>query len=151
MSMKVRKRKPGKLMRISQIYLGEIIDLEDQKIYRLNNKVISKVRIFGVVLSKNEYSNEGNKNCIILLDDGSDTIELRMWSRPIKRDDGSIEDQYTMINPVKEGQIIDVIGKVREYNEEMYIIPEIIQTNLSIQWEINRRANLIKLQSDLAD
>ncbi|MDH5401116.1 MAG: OB-fold nucleic acid binding domain-containing protein [Candidatus Heimdallarchaeota archaeon] len=149
--MKVRKRKPGKLMRISQIYLGEIIDLEDQKIYRLNNKVISKVRIFGVVLSKNEYSNEGNKNCIILLDDGSDTIELRMWSRPIKRDDGSIEDQYTMINPVKEGQIIDVIGKVREYNEEMYIIPEIIQTNLSIQWEINRRANLIKLQSDLAD
>lgn len=69
---------------------------------------IYRVNIIGILLSKND-------NTTLLLDDCTGTILIR-----------SFEENKNLEN-INPGESIIVIGKVREFNNEKYIAPEIIQ------------------------
>ena len=81
---------------------------------------LRRVVIVGFVVSKfnKEANSEGGKRFMsITLDDGTDTIRIKVWG----------EEESALLEGVKEDILALVIGKVRKYEDEVYIIPEIVK------------------------
>ncbi|MFW9805431.1 MAG: hypothetical protein ACFFFK_01720 [Candidatus Thorarchaeota archaeon] len=53
----------------------------------------------------------------ITLDDGTDTIGVKVWG----------EEEAAKLEDVKENILALVVGRIREYNEEVYLMPEIVR------------------------
>ena len=97
----------------------------------LNDKRVVRVNIIANVVSK--FNSEDGNYASITIDDSSAEIRLKTW-----KEDTKILDN---INP---GDIVLVIGKLRKYNNEIYILPEIVK-KVSINEELLRKLELIKL------
>lgn len=81
------------------------------------------MRILGTVVDI--YQNEDGSYGAITLDDGSDTIR------------GKFFQDLGPINEIEEGDIVDVIGKVKKYEGEIYITPENL-IKRKPEWELLR-------------
>jgi RPA family protein len=91
---------------------GPYIQQEDSPNYiGIDEKKISRVHIMGIVVS---YSPEN-----IIIDDGTAKILLR-----------SFEQRFV---DIRIGEIILVIGRIGEYNNERYVSPEILRKS-SDKW-----------------
>ncbi|MCY3411173.1 MAG: hypothetical protein INQ03_05990 [Candidatus Heimdallarchaeota archaeon] len=146
------KREPGRLMRIIDIYnRGKIIEFDGKKYFQMDDAtLVKRVRLFGTCVARYDKPNEENEEdySALTIDDGSDTIRIKVWSRPFKRQDGSMYNQYDLVNNIKVGDMIDILGKVREWENEFYVIPDQIAVKNDISWEINRRSKLFSLDVD---
>ena len=80
---------------------------------------LRRVVVVGFVVSKfNKEAKEGGKRFMsVTLDDGTDTIRLKVWG----------EEESVLLEGVKEDILALVIGKVRKYEDEIYIVPEIVK------------------------
>lgn len=111
----VIERMTAKKVRISDIMSGKWIKKEGMEpSYIITNygDQISRARVLSTIVSK-FVAEDGNFGSITL-DDGTDTIRVKT---------------FKTVKPVEEfevGSLVDVVGKVKEYNGEIYIIPEII-------------------------
>jgi len=74
---------------------------------------ISRVKIVGTVATK--FVNDEESYAFIVLDDGTETIRAKFF-----QDLGDYEK-------VDEGDLVMVIGKLREYEDEIYINPEVVR------------------------
>ncbi len=74
---------------------------------------LSRVRILGLIVDK--FISPDERYATITLDDSTDTVRCKAFVNT------KIFDGFG------EGDLIDVFGKLREYNGEVYIIPEIIK------------------------
>jgi RPA family protein len=90
---------------------------------------ISRARILASVVAK-FVSEDGNYGSITL-DDGSDTIRAKVFK------------DLKILEPVNIGDIVDVIGKVREYTGETYIIPEVVRKIENPNFELLRRLEIL--------
>ena len=88
----------------------------------VNDKQVSRADIMGVVIDLDQ------ENKSIVINDGSDSISLRIFE----------EKEYK----VSIGDIILVIGRPREFNNEKYIVPEIIKKIENKKWVELRKAEL---------
>jgi len=104
------KFRVGDLLVCKQIFDGEkflYLELGDKKIIRVN--------IAGNIVDR--YESEGEKEYIFLtIDDGSGQIKLRIFGEDVEK--------FRGITP---GQTVIVIGTLRNFNNETYILPEIIR------------------------
>ncbi len=73
-------------------------------------KHISRVHLIGVVIALSDFGSSE-----ITIDDGSGKIVARSFESPV------------FFKGVQLGDILRVIGKVRSFNEQVYLIPEIIK------------------------
>ncbi len=80
---------------------------------QVSDRKFSRVRVLGTVISV-FISDDGNFGSVVL-DDSTDTIRLKAF-----KDLAVIED-------LSPGDLVDVVGKVREYQGEKYILPEIVR------------------------
>ncbi|MBS3149587.1 hypothetical protein J4455_02725 [Candidatus Woesearchaeota archaeon] len=103
---------------------------------QVDDKKISKVNIIANVVEK--FLSEDKNFASITLDDGSGAIRVKTW----KEDTMKIEN-------FNVGDIINIIGKPRTYNEESYIIPEVIKKIEDPNFEIVRKLELLKLYGKL--
>ncbi len=146
--MKVMKRKPGQLMRLSTIHnKGEIFEFDEKLYFRIDEKTINRVRIFGTVISRFDRD-EPKKFTSLTIDDGTDTIRVKIWPNQFKNQDGSIIESKDLGKDVKQGDIIDILGKVKKYENEFYVIPYNLIIRNDIEWEMNRRAQLLSIDFD---
>ena len=80
---------------------------------------LRRVVVVGFVVNK--FYREGDDSSkrfeSITLDDGTDTIRIKVWG----------DEDSAVLEGVKENILALVIGKVRHYEEETYIIPEIVR------------------------
>ena len=90
----------------------------DPNFIQLNNKQISRVNLVGVVVSK---QNETDYNSI-MLDDSSGRISIRFFGNNLPADDLNVID------------LLQVIGRPREFGNERYIVPEIIKKIDNKKW-----------------
>lgn len=130
------KVKIGDLIRGNPILNGEKLSFVE-----LGDKRLVRVNIIGNVIEK--YISEGEKRyASITLDDASGQIRVRAFSDSIEK-----------FSNIIEGQTILVIGNLRFFNNEIYIIPEIIREiqpsyllirKLEIEKEINQNPILKK-------
>lgn len=143
--MKIKKRQPAKLIRISSIYKGNLIDTGESTVFILNGETYQRVRVFGIVVDRHDFTDSDSPYSIITIDDSSDTIQLRLWKRIFTRENGYNYDTFQMIDGIKLGDVIDVIGIIKNYNGQYYISPHNITKNFDIDLEILRRAKFIDL------
>src|SRR3989344_5836799 len=95
------------------------------------DKQVSRINIIATVVNKNESQ---DKNYVALvLDDGTEQIRIKTWGEDTR-----------LVNNLNIGETILVIGKTKTYNDELYILPEIVK-NVNLNWEVARKLELIKL------
>lgn len=117
----VRKRETAYKLRIESILKANPIFEETESLNKrlqfveLGDKKIRRVNIIANVIDKYESDGE-SKFATITLDDGSGQIRARVFG----------EDLIKFQN-LTQGDTIIIVGVLRSYNQELYILPEIIK------------------------
>ena len=93
---------------------------------------ISRVNVIGTVVYK--FSKIDSKYISISVDDGSSAIDLKCWGEDISD-----------LENVDVGDFVLVVGKVRRYNDTVYIAPEIVRRLDNPSWLKLRRFELMEL------
>lgn len=97
----------------------------------VKNKKISRVNIIASVVMK--YQNETNTYVSIVLDDSSETIRLKTWKQDI-----------SLLNNINIGDTVLIVGRPKFYNNEIYIVPEIVKKLENQDWLLLRKLELTK-------
>ena len=96
----------------------------------INHKETTRVNIFGNIIDK--FMSEQKPYGSLTIDDGTGTIRIKTFS-----------DSLNLIKDLNQGDTINVIGKLAYFNDEIYILPEIVKES-SITWLIARKLELEK-------
>lgn len=116
---KTFKRNIAYKFRIGDLLLAKpVFDMDKFIFLELGDKKIMRVNIVGSIVDR--YESQGDKKYIFFtLDDGSGQIKLRAFG-----------EDSAKFNGVQQGQAVLVIGTLRNFNNETYIIPEIIKETI---------------------
>jgi len=110
------KRNVAFKIRVGDIQAGKPMFDNDKFLFlELGNRKISRINIIGNIIDRYDKETE-NKYTILMLDDGSGQIKLRVFGEDVPK-----------FQSVMQGQTVVVIGVIRSFNNELYIIPEIIK------------------------
>lgn len=103
-------------LRIGDILAGkQILDGERFNFLELGNKQIIRVNIVANIIEK--YESEGEKKYLsFTIDDASGQIRIKAFG-----------DDVARFKEISQGNTIMIIGKLRFFNNELYILPEIIR------------------------
>jgi len=116
----MRERMTAVRASISDITNGSFSDDNGPHVVSPFGVELRRVVIVGFVVNKfyREGDDTGKKRFeSITLDDGTDTIGVKIWG----------EEDASLLEGVKESILALVIGKVRQYNDEVYLIPEVVR------------------------
>ena len=103
----------------------------DPNYISVKNKKVSRVNIIASVVMK--YQNEANTYVSIVLDDSSETIRLKTWKQDIN-----------LLNNINIGDLVLIVGRSKSYNNEIYIVPEIVKKLENQDWLLLRKLELTK-------
>jgi len=110
------KRNTTKKVSITEIVSGKFVKKTGfESSYVLSNigRKLSRVRVLALIVDK--YIKDDSNYGAITLDDGTETVRCKVFVS-VKIFDG-----------LTKGDLVDVFGKLKEYNDEVYIMPEIIR------------------------
>lgn len=93
------------------------------------NESVSRVRVLGTVVSR--FMSEDGKYATITLDDATEIITVRAFREGVE-----------LLQEIKLGDIVDVVGKVKEYEGERYVNPESVRRVEDPNWELVRKLEL---------
>lgn len=96
----------------------------------VNHKETTRVNLIGNIIDK--FESEQKPYAAITIDDGTGTVRIKTFS-----------DTISMLKDFNQGDTVNVIGKLAFFNEEIYILPEIVKES-SITWLIARKLELEK-------
>lgn len=127
--MDIKTVNSGKYVQIDRTseenkYTPNYVEMED-------GTQISRVRIMATVLDK--YVSEDGNYASLTLDDTTDTIRCKIFK------------ELDIIETIEKGDLIDLIGKIKEYNEERYLQPEVIVKIENPNFEVLRILELKKM------
>lgn len=132
------KREVATKTKIKEIIGGKYIKEEGWKpnyILTLDGNIITRVNLIGTIIS-NPTIEENNQN--LTLDDGSGKVMLRSFENGV------------LLSKCVLGDVINVIGKPREYLGSKYIIPEIIKKIKNNKWlEVRKKELEIKEKQNI--
>ncbi len=97
---------------VADIMNGKYTEDEGAKVVSPFGVELRRVMLVGLVV--NRYSGQGFSS--ITIDDGSQTIRVKAW-----RDDAS------SLEKISSSSLVLVVGKIRKYDEEIHIAPEIVR------------------------
>ncbi len=133
-----QKRQVAVKMRISDILRGRYVVEEGWNpnyVLTKDGRKASRVNLLGVAISNPAV--EVNYRSI-LLDDGSGNISMRSF------------DETDMFQGISLGDAVFVIGRPRQYGNEVYIMPEIVKKVENKIWIEVRKKELEKLSGNAA-
>lgn len=112
-------------VRISDMVNGEFIRQEgfNPSYIVINENNVSRINIIATVVSK--YLTDDGNYCALTFDDGSETIRAKAFGADVAK-----------IKDVKVGSFARFIGKIKHYNDETYLVPEVIKQDLDPNWLI---------------
>ena len=134
MSGIVRKRATAYKLHTSVLNSGKWVEKPTGRYVLTNSGLeVQRARVMGTVVDKfiSSQSDYGS----ITIDDGTETIRVKGW-----------KNQNSLLNSVQIGDIVDVIGKVREYRGEIYLVPELIINVADPNWELVRELEIMLFQ-----
>ena len=125
----VRRRQVALKVKVSGIVGSDLVkDGVSSPYVKIGDITASRVNIIATIVYKSEES--GYTGAVI--DDGSGRVSLRAF-----------EDK-TMFSKVDVGDIVLVIGRIREFGGEIYVLPEILKRLADIGWANVRKLELEK-------
>jgi RPA family protein len=101
--------------RIVDIVSGEFVKkegMEPSYVITPGKESISRARIAGTVVGR--FDSEDGNFSSVTLDDATGTIRAKLWR------------ETQPLSGTKVGDLVSLVGKVREYEGEIYIVPEIV-------------------------
>lgn len=98
---------------LQDIQQSEYVQGEDEPSFliTLDQRKVSRCNVFATVIGKEEAGNITN----IILDDGTAQLVLRSF------------EPTSLVRALQLGEVIGVLGRVRVYNGERYLSPEIVK------------------------
>lgn len=133
------KRLTAKKASIGEIIRGRFVKKSGfESSYVLTNlgRRLSRVRALGLIVDK--FISPDEKYATVTLDDSTETIRCKVFINT------KLFDGFGV------GDMVDVFGKIREYNGETYVMPEII-TSVDPNFETLRIAELEKIFKEQRD
>lgn len=118
---------------IADLVNGEFISPEGEwepSYIQIKDKKVSRVNIIANSISK--FTNDDSSYISLTLDDGSDNITLKVWNEDTK-----------ILENVNIGDMILTIARVRQYNNQIYLVPEIVRKLEKPEWMVLRKKELI--------
>lgn len=110
------KRATAYKLRIGDILAGkQIINGERFNFLELGNKQVIRVNVVANIIEKYE-SESASKYLSFTIDDASGQLRIKVFG-----------DDVEKFLDISQGHTVMVIGKLRYYNNELYILPEIIK------------------------
>ncbi|MHA1577866.1 MAG: OB-fold nucleic acid binding domain-containing protein [Candidatus Thorarchaeota archaeon] len=98
---------------IADIIKGEYSSDDGHKVISPFGIELKRVMIVGHIVG--QYTGKDNF-ASITIDDGTETIQAKVWDQSVP-----------LLQKLEEGVLAVVVGKIREYNEEVYLVPEIVR------------------------
>lgn len=92
---------------------------------------VSRVRVLGTVVEK--FVREDQGYATLRLDDRSETVSVRAW-----------RDGMSELAGFNLGDLVDIIGRVREFEGEIYLVPELILRVEDPNWELTRELEILR-------
>ncbi|MFA4960592.1 MAG: OB-fold nucleic acid binding domain-containing protein [Candidatus Pacearchaeota archaeon] len=132
-----RKRNIAYRIRIGDILKGKPMIDEGKFLYlELGDKKIVRVNIFANCVDK--FIQEGEKKYgSLTVDDASGQIRIKSFGEDIE-----------ILKQILQGDTLQIIGNVREWNNELYLIPEIIK-KVDPRWLLVRKLEIQNLRKDI--
>jgi hypothetical protein len=116
-------------LRIVDLLRGNVIANDKFRFLELDDKKIVRVNIIANIIDK--FVSEGEKKYAgITLDDASGQIRVKTFG-----------DDVSILNGLEIGNTIGVIGVLRYFNNELYVLPETVR-RLDPRWLIVRKLEL---------
>ena len=84
---------------------------------KLNDANVSRINIIGTIVYKSEEQNYSSS----IIDDGTEKISLKSFNNP------------SIFAKIDVGDVVLLVGKIREFSNEKYIMPEILKKT-EIDW-----------------
>lgn len=103
---------------------------------KLNGTNISRANVIANVVYKSE---DGQNSITALIDDGTGKILLRTF------------EKNDIFSKVDVGDVTLVIGRIREFGNERYILPEIVKRLQSFEWMTLRKIELKDVVAEAAN
>jgi len=126
-----KKRLIAYKVRINEVMRGKWVPkegLNPNYLLTRTGKRLGRVRVLASIVHK--FMSQDKKFSSITLDDGTETIRAKAFNSFI-------------FDNLKVGDIADFIGKLKQYNNELYIVPEIV-TAVEPNWEMLRELEIRK-------
>lgn len=126
------ERQTAKKVAISSLTRGQWVKNEGMDpsfVVTASGEKVARARVMGTVVGK--FVAEDQTFASLTLDDSTDTIRAKIF-KGVKP-----------LDTVAVGELVDVIGKVREYNGEVYLIPEVVCKIENPNLELLRRGELL--------
>ncbi len=120
--------------RISDIINGKFIrkeGLEPSYVITKFGQRISRAKLVGTIIDK--FMSENENYSSITVDDDSDSIRVKAF-----------KENVNTFDDLEIGDLVLVIGKVREYADENYMIPEIVKKTIDPNYESLHRLEIFK-------
>jgi RPA family protein len=125
-----RKRNVAYRMRIGDVLKGRPITAEGKFLYlELGERKLVRVNFIANCIDK--FMQDGEKKyASITIDDASGQIRLKAFGDDILR-----------LKDIVQGDTLQIIGNVREWNAELYVLPEIVK-KVDPRWLLVRKLEL---------
>ncbi len=132
-----RKRNIAYKLRVGDIMKGKPIVNEGRFMFlEIGEKKVIRVNILANAVDK--FVNDGEKKyASITVDDASGQIKLKQFG-----------DDIAVLKDIVQGDTLQIIGNVREYNSELYIIPEIVK-KVEPKWLLVRKLEIQRARKDM--
>lgn len=128
------QRKPAFKVWISDLSSGELLQEPGEfgmHYLTLKGNNVSRVNLIGNVVDV--FFNPEKGFSSVAVDDGSGTVNVRAF-----------KEDSVMLDGLKIGDMVTIIGRIREYNNDRYILPEIVKIISDPNWELVRKLELLK-------
>ncbi len=89
---------------------------------------LSRIRVMATVVDK--FLSESGKLASITLDDGTATVRAKAFNA------------VSFFDKVSAGDVADLVGRLRQYQGEIFIVPEVVRKTDDINWEILRELEI---------
>lgn len=125
-------------VRIFDLVNGEFLREENRSFVKTVFGNVSEVRILATVVDT--FTSEDRSFSTITLDDGTETLRVKTWNQDVE-----------VLQPFEKGDFVECLGWVREYNNEIYLIPELIKKVSPNKWilrELEILESLLKIPKE---
>ncbi|MFB6075851.1 MAG: OB-fold nucleic acid binding domain-containing protein [Candidatus Aenigmatarchaeota archaeon] len=134
------KRLPAKKVMVEDVVNGNYFQkegFESNYVLTPMGRKVSRVNLLGTIMKK--FINDDGDYGFIVIDDETETIRAKVFQNT------------SILEGIKEGQLVKVIGKVREYNDELYLNLEHVKELGDPNWLTLRLLEVYKTESDLKE
>ena len=133
----IRKRNVAFKLRIGDVLKGVPMMDEGKFLFlELGDKKVVRVNMIANCVDK--FVQEGEKSFASLtVDDASGQLKLKVFGEDIER-----------VKDIMQGDTLQVIGNMREWNGEIYMIPEVVK-KVDARWLLVRKLEIAKAKENL--